>query len=277
MTQPGGRTAAPIGLLWGDQSMFMSTSATFHDRLRDVSRTRGPTPRGLALACGVFLAVILARVPAQAEGRPYQVTVGGKLGVGGNFLGAPSDPPAGTLPFDDGVGGWGLGGGVFGEARFFKGHLGAEIGLLFDSSHNWSKLTVGNAIDYRLGWKATDLRLPILVNAGTSNEGTRLAFGTGPEFVFPLGTTAVSEVDSGPAVAPLPLNAEGKTHVNWVFNAGLAAPIGSVKLTFDIRFALNLQNLDQYADRYDFFSSTVVAMHRMDLRLLFGVAYDVLK
>jgi hypothetical protein len=254
-----------------------STSGMSHDRLS--SRPAGGEPsRVRGIVCGVLLAVTLASAPARAEDRPYQVTVGGKLGVGGNFLGAPSDPPAGTLPFDDGVGGWGIGGGVFGEARFFKGHLGAEIGLLFDSVHNWSKLTVGNAIDYRLGWTGTDLRLPILVNAGTSNEGTRLAFGTGPEFVFPLGYEPVSEVDSGPNIPFAAFDAKGKTHVNWVFNAGLAAPIGPVKLTFDIRFTLNLQNLDQYADRYELGAPpSVVAMHKMDLRLLLGVAYDVLK
>jgi hypothetical protein len=253
-----------------------STSATCHNRVGG-RRAGGTTPRAYGIACALVLAASVANAPAQAEDRAYQVTVGGKLGVGGNFLGAPEDPPAGNPFFDDGVGGWGIGGGIFGEARFLDGHLGAEIGLLFDSVHNWSKLTVNNAIDYRLGWTGTDLRLPILINGGTSNEGTRLAFGTGPEFVFPLGYEPISEVDSGPNIPFAAFTTEGKTHVNWVFNAGLAAPVGPVKLTFDIRFALNLQNLDQYADRVEYTPLGVTAMHRMDLRLLLGVAYDVLR
>lgn len=286
--------------------MFMSrsTSAISRDRLRALARVG--TGAGAAL-----LTLALAQRPARAqeeyetqstatestaaestaaestpaESTPakkqsfYQLTVGGKLGVGGNFLPAPDDPPAGgSQPFDDGVGGWGIGGGIFSEVRFFDGHLGAELDLLIDSSHNWSKLTINNAIDYRLGWAATDLRMPILINAGTSNKGTRLAFGTGPEFVFALGADGKSEVTSGPNI-PFPnFDAKGKTHTNWAFNAGMGLPIGPVRLTFDIRFALNLQSQSKYADRFEnTLPPSVVAMHRMDLRLLIGVAYDVIR
>lgn len=234
-----------------------------------------------ALASGVFLALVLAKIPARAEDSFYQLTAGAKLGVGGNYLGAPDDPPAGgSLPFDDGVGGWGLGGGIFSEVRFFNGHLGAELDLLIDSSHNWSKLSIGNTLDYKLGWSATDLRMPVLVNVGTSNEKTRLAFGTGPEFVFALGAKPTSEVTSGPNVPFNAFDAKTKTHVNWAFNLGLAAPVGRVKLTFDIRFTLNLNSQSKYADRWDISpggTPSVVAMHRMDLRLLLGVAYDVIR
>lgn len=260
--------------------MFTSRSALARSQDARGARRRagGAALRGYGAACAVLLTTTLAHVRARAEDSWYQVTAGAKLGVGGNFLPAPDDAPAGSPPFDDGVGGWGLGGGIFGEARFFNGHLGAEIGLLVDSSHNWSKLTIGNAIDYRLGWKATDLRLPLLINAGTSNDGTRLAFGTGPEFVFSLAADPTSEVTSGPDVPFPAFDATGKTHVNWAFNAGLGVPLGRLRLTFDVRFALNLQNLDSYADRYEFTAPpNVVAMHRMDLRFLFGVAYDVIR
>jgi hypothetical protein len=234
------------------------------------------------LAGSVLLVLLFAGVPARAEDSFYQLTAGAKLGAGGNYLGKPDDPPAGgSLPFDDGVGGWGLGGGIFSEVRFFNGHLGAELDLLIDSSHNWSKLSVGNTVDYKLGWSATDLRMPILVNAGTSNEGTRVAFGTGPEFVFALGAKPTSEVTSGPNVPFPDFDAKAKTHVNWAFNLGLAAPVGRLKLTFDVRFALNLNKQAKYADRWDLASLTsppsVVAMTRMDLRLLVGIAYDVIR
>jgi hypothetical protein len=260
--------------------MFMSrsTPVTHQDRLRGGRRAGRATPRAHGLAYAVLLVATLANVPARAEDSPYQVTVGAKLGVGGNFLGAPDDPPAGSPPFDDGVGGWGIGGGIFGEARFLNGHLGAEIGLLIDSSHNWSKLTIGNAIDYRLGWAATDLRLPVLINAGTSNEGTRLAFGTGPEFAFSLGADAKSEVTSGPDVPFPAFDAKGQTHVNWAFNAGLAVPLGRFRLTFDIRFAINLQSPNKYADRYELGTPpSVIAVHGMDLRFLLGFGYDLIR
>ena len=260
--------------------MFMSrsTSTTFHARLRSGGRAGGATLLARGFACALLVAAILANAPARAEESPYQLTVGAKLGAGGNFLGAPDDPPAGTLPFDDGVGGWGIGGGIFSEARFLNGHLGAEIGLLIDSSHNWSKLTISNAIDYQLGWNATDLRLPVLVNVGTNNEGTRLALGTGPEFAFSLGADATSEVTSGPDVPFPAFDAKGKTHVNWAFNAGLGLPIGRLRLTFDIRFALNLQSPDKYADRYELGTPpSVIALHRMDLRFLIGLGYDLIR
>jgi hypothetical protein len=271
--------------------MFMSRSTSAISR----HRLRGLAPVGAAL-----LTLAFAQRPARAqeeygtestatestatESTPakkesfYQLTVGGKLGVGGNFLPAPDDPPAGgSQPFDDGVGGWGIGGGIFSEVRFFDGHLGAELDLLIDSSHNWSKLTI-NTTDYKLGWAATDLRMPILINAGTSNKGTRLAFGTGPEFVFALGADGKSEVASGPNF-PFPnFDAKGKTHTNWAFNAGLGLPIGPVRVTFDVRFSLNLQSQSKYADRFEnTLPPSVVAMHRMDLRLLIGVAYDVIR
>jgi len=193
------------------------------------------------------------------------------LGVGGNYLAAPDNKPIIAAPFDDGVGGWGLGGGIFGEARFLDGHLGAELGFIFDSSNNLSKYTL-NGTDFNPGWSALDMRMPVLVNAGTSDESLRLAIGTGPEFAFPL---SASGNVSGPN-EDVEIPARTQTHVNWLINLGLAAPLGPVKLSFDIRFAYNLGMPSNYADRYTL-TTGVLAQHQMDLRLLFGVAYDVLK
>jgi len=45
-----------------------------------------------------------------------------------------------------------------------------------------------------------------------------------------------------------------------------------------LRIALNLKGLDKYADRYELTTPpNVIAMHKMDLRLLLGLAYDVVR
>ena len=211
-------------------------------------------------------------IDSGTQERPVHVTAGAKLGVGGNYLSSPSPKPTASLPFDDGVGGFGVGGGIFGEARFLDGHIGAELGFIFDSSTNWSKYTV-NGTDFNPGWSALDLRMPVLINAGTSDAGTRVAVGTGPEFAFPL--SASGEITGGGVNRTLTTNTS--THVNWLVNLGLSTPVGPVKVTFDVRFAYNLATPTTYAERYNVVSFTVVPQHEMDLRLLIGVAYDVLK
>ena len=203
--------------------------------------------------------------------RPVHVSVGAKLGVGGNYLAAPDNPLMQSGYFDDGAGGFGIGGGIFGEARFLNGHLGAELGFIFDSSSNTSKYTF-NGNDVNPGWSALDMRMPVLINAGTSDESLRLAIGTGPEFAFPLSASGNVSSSAGDVSIP----SRTQTHVNWLINLGLAAPLGPVKLSFDIRFAYNLGMPSNYADRYNL-TTGVLAQHQMDLRLLFGVAYDVLK
>lgn len=102
-----------------------------------------------------------------------------------------------------------------------------------------------------------------------------MAFGIGPEFVFPLSASGTA--GDAPGSQNFIPNAEGQTHVNWLVNLGLAVPVGPVRVSFDLRFAYNLATPATYAERYDRTSQNLVAVHEMDIRLILGVGYDILK
>lgn len=203
------------------------------------------------------------------------LALGVKLGAGGNMLLEPDDKasvPVGA--FDDGVGGYGITGGFYAELRLLDGLLAVESGLMFDTVNNWSQLDLFG-VEYELGWTSNSLRIPLLVSVGTPGSGTRVSLGTGFELVLPLGASQQFSVErgSGGAGGSLLTGAETETQGNWLVNLGLASPVGPLRLSFDVRFALNLSPPSNYADRYD--SGTVLAEHGMDLRLLLGLAYEL--
>lgn len=228
----------------------------------------------VALGCLAWSEVPRAR----ADNLGLSLGVVAKLGGGGNYLPPPSEKPPFAAPFDDGVGGYGIAGGVAVDVRLLRGLLGVETGFIVDALKNWSKYEpTGNAgPELSLGWSSTDLRVPLLLSVGTPGEGTRLSFGTGPEFVVPMGTDFELEIERAGFFqdAMYRYEVEAETHVNWLFNFGLASPVGPVRVTFDLRFALNLAVPDTYAERV--FNGALVTQHSMDLRLLLGVGYDLL-
>lgn len=213
---------------------------------------------------------------AQADDLGLSLGLVAKAGAGANYLPAPSGTPMIAGPFDDGVGGYGIAGGLAVDARLFKGLLGVESGLIIDAVTDWSKYEpAGNAgPELSLGWSTTELRIPLLVSVGTPGDGTRLSFGTGPEFVVPLSATYEIEVERGVFGSGYNFDAESETHVNWLVNLGIASPLGPLRATFDVRFAYNLGVPDTYAERLN--GGQVKTLHAMDLRLLVGLGYDLL-
>lgn len=202
---------------------------------------------------------------------PVAVTVGVKFGVGGNYLPAPDKPAGASYFFDDGVGGVGFGGGFYSQARVLDGLLGLELGFIFDSSNNWSKYTL-NGNDFEPAWTTLEMRMPLLFSVGTPGEGTRVSFGTGPEFAFPLSAST-----EAPGPFPTTGTVATETHVNWLINLGLAVPVSVVKVSFDLRFGYNLglpsNNYERASGSVP--SYYVLAEHALDLRLLLGVGYDL--
>ena len=202
------------------------------------------------------------------------LSFGLKIGGGGNLLTTPDNPPAFTSPFDDGAGGYAFTVGPFAELRILDGLLGFQTGLIFDFVTNLSNID-RNGFDETWGWSSMDLRIPLLVQIGTPGEGTRLYAQTGPELVIGLSADRTSDT---PATPVLIMNTV--TRPNWLFGLGLASPLGPVRLSFDIQFAMNLAIDPAYADRVDFglaVPPTIAtdAQHNMDLRLLIGAAYNL--
>lgn len=249
-------------------------------------RLAGVTDRFAAVTVVVVgtlaLTGLAASLPAGAEAQ-LDVSAGLKVGGGGNLLTEPDNPP-GAVPFDDGAGGYAFTFGPFAEARFLEGLVGVQTGLIFDFSTMLSEFDIGGR-ENTVGWSATDLRIPLLAQVGLPGVGTRLYFATGPEFVFGLSADGEWEFENGSTVS---FDADTATRVNWVFDIGFALPISSLRVGFDLQFAINLGAESNYADRVTLLSQPVpnlplsiplpapIAQHNMDLRLLVNVAYDVL-
>jgi hypothetical protein len=244
-----------------------------------------------SLCCSFALAVGALLFPQSAEAGDLgkvQLTVGAKGGASGNFLSEPDNGPAGVAaPFEEGAGGWGGGGGLFAETRFLKGHLGVETGLAFDFARNKSTITWNDTVETEWGWKQLQLRVPLLIQGGTSDQKDkpRFAVGVGPEFVIPVSSKPHFAITEGEAFIDESFFADGftvndKAYVNFLANIGLGIPVGPVRLTFDLRYALGLGLGKDYDERVDFeplanpIQTDVLARYNMDLRVLLGVGYD---
>ena len=254
------------------------------------------TPRlALCVSLPLFTALALTFAPSEAQAGELgkiQLTVGAKGGASGNYLNEPDNGPEFVAgPFEEGAGGWGGGGGIFAEARFLKGHLGFETGMNFDWMRNKSTIDIsvgGVNIETEWGWKQMQMRIPFLLQGGTSDQKgkPRFAVGIGPEIVVPLSSSPISDVTQGAEFVPDGFFSDDftvidKTYVNFLANIGVGIPVGPVRITFDLRYALGLGMPKEYDERVPEFTPSamgytteVLARYNMDLRVLLGVGYD---
>lgn len=216
-------------------------------------------------------------VPEDSTARkkfPVRLLATFKGGGGGNYQNVPDQPPVGARPFDDGAGGWGAIVGVTVQATVFKGLLGLEMGLLYDWGHTWSKFTFNNA-DTEWGYEFSTMRFPLLLEIGTPGEGSRLAFGTGPEFGFGGDAKVVATSDDvGGVNNTASTGGQGSTF--WVFNLGAELAVEDfLAVTFDIHYAMNLDAESVYNDRFDNPNDpfTLQAKNDHELRLMLGIGY----
>ena len=233
---------------------------------------------------------MLITVSAAAEPVAW-LDVGVKGGAGGNYQNTPDNLPPiaefATLPFDDGAGGVGGGGGLFVEGRFLGQHLGLEIGFLADRNKNWCTITHNDVVEIDYIVRHTSLRIPIMLQGAMVKGITRIGLGVGPEIIVGLAAEPDLEiVDGDEYVTDADLqsfrdtfSASTRTDVALAWEFALAFAIKKVSITFDFRFAYLLTYPDNYSDRVKFsqvgdvVEADVQAGHTIDARLLLGAAY----
>ncbi len=221
---------------------------------------------------------------------PVRFSLGVKGYGGGNYLTPATLVPnsAGSLPFSEGAGGWGAGGGLYLQARVLEDHLGLEVDLFYEQNRNWTQITYNEVVKTDWSYEAQMLRVPVLLHAMFSNESMRGGLGIGPEFVMARQAVAGVDVISGedfidPATMnfvneSLAASLQNDTHL--CANLGFAFKVPQMAITFDIRYSYNFDQPTDYLDRVAFTSAdgpllaTTRSSHTMDLRLMLGFSYD---
>ena len=246
--------------------------------------------RTATVAAGLALVGTLISLSASAEPAVW-LDVGIKGGAGGNYQSSPENLPAFadyvSLPFDDGAGGVGGGGGLFAEVRFLGQHLGLEVGLLADRSKNWCSITYNDVVEIDYIIRHTALRIPILLQGAFVHGITRIGLGFGPEIIVGLAAAPDLEVTDGDQyVSEADLqsykdtfSASTRTDVALDWELALAFAIKKVAVTLDLRFAYLLTYPDAFDERVEYtqvgtaYETDVQAGHTIDARILLGVAY----
>lgn len=248
---------------------------------------------------GVLIAIILLLVSASGAAQTSNVvmTVGLKGAVGGNHMNAQDSPAGddeiqyfddGGAPFEGDVVGSGGGGGIFGEVRFWREHLGIELDLLLDM--NRARCTVAQTssvdVDYILTYSM--LRVPLLLKAAFQSGATRIGVGIGPEFRLGLTATPALEVVNGDNFQwerqleawKSQYSAQKHNDVAIAWDVAFAFSIQHWEITVDLRVAHVLTYPETFEERVDMQGDrrepivSVLSTHSMDGRVLLGVAYS---
>ncbi|MBN2801460.1 MAG: outer membrane beta-barrel protein [Deltaproteobacteria bacterium] len=214
--------------------------------------------------------------------------VGVKGAVGGDYLSKPDVPDymAGfVVPFDDGAGGIGGGGGIFADLRILKQHLGLEVGLLFDANKLWCNITQNGLVKVNYAFKENNLRIPVLLKGNIVNGITRIGLGIGPEFIIGTGASTDVTIEEGAeyvTAAQLQdfndmFSASKRNDVALAWEFSMAFMVKKVAITLDLRFSYNLTLPKGYLERVEFdnsySSADIQAGHTVDGRILLGAAY----
>ena len=253
------------------------------------------------------LALVLALVPgtALAEEKKsedgsdresfFSVVAGAKGGAGGNLWTESKSVPgylSNFAPFDGYAGGWSGGGGIFGEFRAVWGYVGLEFDLLFERNTMWTEISnkvsgyTWSDAKWLMDW--TNVRMPLLLKGYLPLGKARLTLAIGPEFVVGLDPDAsVEYTDLDPAVNKTDadnalaawngaFDAKKRSYTALTVGIGIAVKVWRLVITFDIRYAYNAGQPEDYLDRVDVKTNggTFIASNSMDLRLLLGVGYQ---
>jgi hypothetical protein len=256
----------------------------------------------LAALAASFVLTAAAAVRAEdtkaTSSKPFfGLDVGVKGGVGGNFLTKPDPPPmAGGVyvkgvPYEDGAGGVGGGGGLYAELRALWGHLGLELDVLFEANKNWCNIDyhfAGVASPLKTNWitRFSTVRVPLLLEGSVENDLMRGSLGIGPEFVVDRKSSTEIEVTDAPtgfSDASLDtlrddFRARNQTDTFLCIGVGLAFKVWRLAISLDVRYAYNPGQPKDYDSRthpdYATPAFSPVASSTMDLRLLLGIAYE---
>ncbi|MBN2527875.1 MAG: hypothetical protein JXR76_15910 [Deltaproteobacteria bacterium] len=247
---------------------------------------------------GVSLIMVLMVFPASVLAKPPNVAIsaGIKGAVGGNHMAAKDASAeidedayfeAGGAPFEREIVGSGGGGGIFGEVRFFNGHLGVELNLLFDVNRARCAVvqTDGVDVDYILTYSM--LRVPLLLKAAFTRGRTRMGIGIGPEFRFGLTAKTDLEIIDGEryrfedqlSAWKSNFSAQKRDDVAIAWDVAMAFDLYPFEITVDLRVSHVLTYPDAFHERveidgtYKLPTIRVQSTHAMDGRILLGMAY----
>lgn len=242
------------------------------------------------LAAALLASLLLA--PQVARAKVPQPVFGGSAGAlftaGGDLWSEPDfpshlDPFIDGLPFHDMSGGYGIGGGVFFEARFIK-YIALELDFLFEGNRMWYDVdyTIGGYdAEIRYNLKYTVIRMPILVKGVLETSAMRVSIGLGPEFVFTRGDRfELEELSNWSADLSALEDQYESVSQNDVFLSvalGFAFKVKMLSIPLNIRYAYNLTQPDGYRDRVGDIETgerKYTASHSMDLHIMLGIAYD---
>lgn len=213
----------------------------------------------------------------------FHGSAGGLFTLGGNLWTEPDHSSTYSMdgvPFGDTAGGLGVGGGFFFQARFIK-WIGLEVDFLFEYDHQWYNIEYdGGVADVRYHMRYTLIRIPILLQVVFNTPSMRITLGLGPEFTVSRNNHDDVTVESGAVLNRDEIerlfNTRKQSDVNLCVALGFAFKVWKLSIPFNIRFAYNGTQPDDYLKRLELSggSTEVVASQSMDLRLMTGLAYD---
>lgn len=238
----------------------------------------------------ICLALVLTVAGGSAAARegmlgPYvDLLVGAKGTVGGNVWTEPTTNSSyidiamasNDLGFSRTRGGYGVGGGLWLEARFVR-FVALEVDLLYEQDRVWENDDFSGA-KAKFTAVAHNLRIPVLVKGVLPLPSVRIAFGLGPEFVVPLDTSG----EESPDWPNIHFTAKGKTStmLTFGFSFVFSLPFNLV-LPLDLRAAKNLTQPSAYDDRVaaslanNVFTAEMTYQNSWDFRLLLGLGYEL--
>ncbi len=200
----------------------------------------------------VFTAILLV-CPSRADaswGGVFDLEIGLKAMGGYDYWTKPNGGPyeisGQDIAFSNERGGYGVGGGLYAQMRFFK-YLGLEIDFLFEDDLIWEHPLTGS--DWQTTARRVNMRLPILVQAVLPLPGVRLALGIGPEFVIPLKTW--SEQSDVPSTMPdFKFQSDASTTTRLTFGLNIAVRLWrGIMLPIDLRASYDPGQSNDWSDR----------------------------
>lgn len=206
----------------------------------------------LPIVAVAFLGLMLAR-PASAVaswGGVVDLEFGLK-GMGGyNHWTKPADGPYDLanqdVAFSNTRGGYGAGGGLYVQLRFFR-YLGLEIDLLFEDDLLWEHPLADH--DWQITARRVNLRIPMMIQGVLPLPGVRLALGIGPEFVVPLSHWT-QQSDAPSSMREFQFKSDSTTTTRLTFGLNITVKLWrGIMLPIDLRASYDPAQPSDWQDR----------------------------
>jgi len=242
------------------------------------------------------LSIFYSNKPAEAKMKIFSASAGALVTGGGDIWTKPDQPAdyvvTGAVPFNDTAGGYGVGGGVFFEARFIR-FIGLEFDILFEYNKQWYNIDYNNGVaELKYSINYVNYRFPLLLKAVIPANIVRFSIEIGPEFVLSRHTGTDIEQTSGITISESTLKdiksrfkSSEQNDVYFSAGLGFAFKVWKLSIPLNIRFAYNLTQPKEFEKRIsseinctsqgcEIKSITCTASQTMDIHLMTGLAYD---